>query len=238
MRNNLKINYQKAYGRSYYEAFIASQKTERDKNFSQYLNLILKEKKDHITRVLDSGCGQGGFLKICEDYGIKELYGVDVSKYAIQTAGMRTKAKLKEMNLENSKLPYSDHFFDLVVAIDVIEHLFNTDFFFKEVARVLKEDGIFFLTTENSKSLFDKLFSSFFPHHDVHINLQKEDFWTSALLRTGFKNAEIKGIVLHGFPPLLGLRNLLRKFKIPVSVHPIFSPLRTFSGTLIMFARK
>lgn len=236
-RKTQVINFQKAYGRSYYEVFIAPQKPEKEKNFTEYLRLIL-ERKPMIERVLDAGCGQGGFLDVCERRGIHKLYGIDVSSYAINSVKKRTKAKLLQMNLEGRKLPYKARFFDLVVAIDVIEHFRYTKAFFKEVARVLKDDGLFFVTTENSGALFDKLFSPFYPRHEVHINLQKEEYWNRVLFQSGFHRIENKGIVLHGFPPPLNLRNFLRKLKVPVLVRPIFSPLRTFSGTLVIFAQK
>lgn len=232
-----KADYQKAYGRDYFEVFIDSQKQERDVNFAHYFKII-KEIKLSINSILDLGCGQGGFLKVCEDKGIKKLYGIDVSNYALKTAREKTSAELKQMDLEGVKLPFSKDSFDLVVAMDVVEHFRDTDKLFKEIYRVLKRSGLFFLTTENSGSLFDMLFSPFYPRHEVHVNLQKEVYWKGSLKSVGFKDIMSRGIVLHGFPPPLNFRNWLRKHNLPVVVQPIFSPLRTFSGTLVMHARK
>lgn len=232
-----KADYQKAYGRDYFEVFIDSQKQERGVNFAHYFKII-KEIKPSISSILDLGCGQGVFLQICEDNGIKKLYGIDVSNYALKTAKERTSVELKQIDLEGAKLPFNKGSFDLVVAMDVVEHFKHTGELFKETYRVLKRGGLFFLTTENSGSLFDKLFSPFYPRHEVHVNLQKEVYWRGQLRQVGFKDIMARGIVLHGFPPPLNFRNWLRKHNVPVVVQPIFSPLRTFSGTLVIHARK
>lgn len=231
------LDYQEIYDKNYYKIFIKVQKTEKKINFTQYLNFILKE-KDKVNSVLDIGCGEGGFLEVCNEYKIPKLVGVDISRYAITIAKKNTKAKLLQLNLENQKLPFGDSEFDVIVAMDIIEHLKNTRFLFKELYRVLDKDGLLFLTTENSHSLFDKLFSPFFPHHKEHINLQKESYWIKSLQQAGFRYIKTRGIVLHGFPPLLGFRNWLKRRKVPVVVRPIFSPYHSFSGTLVIFASK
>ncbi|MFC1734044.1 methyltransferase domain-containing protein [candidate division KSB1 bacterium] len=46
-------------------------------------------------------------------------------------------------------LPYEDHFFDTVYLGELIEHLDNPGLALSEVARVLKEDGVFILDTPN-----------------------------------------------------------------------------------------
>lgn len=235
MKNSL--NYQKEYGKSYFEQFIAPQKTEKNKNFQAYLKLILAKKRN-IKSVLDLGCGEGEFLKICSENNIKDLAGVDISEYAITKARKIKNAKITKVNLEKQPLSYKNAKFDLVVAIDIVEHVINTDFLFSEIFRVLKNNGLLFITTENHGSSFDKIFSPFFPRHSGHINLQKSSYWENKLKDPGFKRIDIKGILFHGFPPFLKLRNFLRHFKIPVIVDPIFFSFRDFTGTLVIFANK
>jgi SAM-dependent methyltransferase len=50
--------------------------------------------------------------------------------------------------------PFPDGSFDLIIASDVIEHIRDTDTFLSEVARLLKPEGQFFLSTPNYASLF------------------------------------------------------------------------------------
>lgn len=62
-------------------------------------------------------------------------------------------------------IPFSDSIFDLVIAIEVIErieHYEDIIFFFNEIHRVLKDGGIFKLTTPNGICGFNHL-----THHRV-----------------------------------------------------------------------
>ena len=68
-------------------------------------------------KILDVGCGKGFFLKDLKDYNDTfQLYGVDISKYAIKNAHPDIK---KLITLSNaSKLKWKDNFFDLVVSFN------------------------------------------------------------------------------------------------------------------------
>lgn len=235
MRN--KIDYQKEYGRDYYESFLGSQNAEKDANFSYFLRSIL-EKKENIKSVLDIGCGKGGFLAACYQSGISDLYGVDISQYALGVAKKLKGAKLYKVNLEKDPLPFGNNQFDCVAAIDIVEHVKNSAKLLGESFRVLKKGGIFFITTENTGSLFSLFFSRFFEEHSGHINLQPAANWEKDLTRYGFSEIKMRGIMLHGFPPLLDFRNFLRKFKIPTIAHPVVFPVRTLTGTLVISATK
>ena len=235
MKNSL--DYQKEYDRDYYEKFLGSQNAEKDGNFSYFWQLIVREKKQ-IGSVCDVGCGKGGFLRICKEEGVSDLNGVDVSKYALNVARKVGGAKLYPVNLERVKLPFGDRKFDLVAAIDIVEHVKNSDNLFSEMFRVLKKGGLLFVTTENTGSLFSFMFSPFFKSHTGHINLQSEREWIKIFEKHGFSKIKSRGIVLHGFPPLLNFRNLLRKVKIPVIARPIVFPARTLTGTLVISATK
>ncbi|MDD5503615.1 MAG: methyltransferase domain-containing protein [Candidatus Thermoplasmatota archaeon] len=68
----------------------------------------------------------------------------------IETIGSET------CDMEKEKLPYPDEIFDLVIMAEVLEH-FRSDpaFALKECHRILKKDGILFVTTPNAQSLVD-----------------------------------------------------------------------------------
>ncbi len=92
--------------------------------------------------------------KLKDDFGI-DAYGIDISENAVKLANQRG-VKAKKHNLEN-RLPYPDNHFDLIVSCEVIEHLYDTDFFIKELRRVLKKKGFFILTTPNLVSLTNRM---------------------------------------------------------------------------------
>jgi SAM-dependent methyltransferase len=88
-------------------------------------------------RILDVGCGTGANLQMLGDHGVAE--GVDVSPEAIEFCRARGLSRLKQGAAE--ALPYEDASFDLVTALDVVEHLDDDVAGLKEVQRVLRPRG-------------------------------------------------------------------------------------------------
>jgi SAM-dependent methyltransferase len=87
-------------------------------------------------RILDVGCGTGANLEMLAQFGDAE--GVDVSDDALEFC------KLKGLNVHKGlaeSLPFADESFDLVTALDVVEHLDDDIAGLKEMNRVLKSDG-------------------------------------------------------------------------------------------------
>lgn len=97
-------------------------------------------------RVLDAGCGSGGFSGVLTARGHK-VCGIDISPSAIEKARRRApQSKFEVCSLE-SRLPFEDEAFDAVWSTEVIEHLFQPDFFLKEACRILRPGGRIILTT-------------------------------------------------------------------------------------------
>jgi len=88
-------------------------------------------------RILDVGCGTGANLKMLAKYG--EAEGVDISPQAVEFCGERGLDCVKLGAIE--QLPYADASFDLVTALDVIEHLDDDRVGLREIRRVLRRDG-------------------------------------------------------------------------------------------------
>lgn len=106
---------------------------------------------------LDYGCGGGYIIQyFLENANSVKVYGTDMSPSCV----MLCNDKLK--NYENFKgvkkfdgnsLPFSDNFFHVITATEVVEHLLpeHRGVFFREVKRVLKPNGIFLITTPNEE---------------------------------------------------------------------------------------
>ncbi len=88
-------------------------------------------------RILDVGCGTGANLKMLAAYGKAE--GVDISPQAVDFCHERGLNSVKLGAIE--QLPYESDSFELVTALDVIEHLDDDIAGLREMRRVLRRDG-------------------------------------------------------------------------------------------------
>lgn len=113
-------------------------------------------------KILDIGCGNGGYLSILRDCGW-EVYGFDFSEKAVKYAkNERGLVNVKQSKVEN--IDYPENFFDLVTMNHLIEHLPNPKNSLIEAKRVLRKGGILIVTTPNFSSLNAKIFGkNWFP---------------------------------------------------------------------------
>lgn len=89
-------------------------------------------------KICDAGCGEGFIVKYLEKKFEKtEFYGFDRSEEAIKIAEKNTnRAKYSVDNVYNCK--YSDNEFDVVMLLEVLEHLENPQKALKEIIRITK----------------------------------------------------------------------------------------------------
>jgi SAM-dependent methyltransferase len=110
---------------------------------------LLKDLNVKGERYLDLGCGSGGFtVQMAREVEACELYGVDIAADAVRRASERG-IQARCLDLSRDSLPFSEGSFDLITAIEVIEHLTDTDKFLLEVHRCLRNEGYFVVTTPN-----------------------------------------------------------------------------------------
>ena len=89
--------------------------------------------------VLDVGCGYGWLLDAFE--GARSLSGIDIAHHAIEEASNRMPQRFfKQANLQDP-IPFS-HRFDLILAINVIEHLTDPEAGITSIANATKPNGI------------------------------------------------------------------------------------------------
>lgn len=101
-------------------------------------------------RVLDIGCYDGTISKLIEKDN-NDVYGCDTSKNAIKLAIQKgIKADYADV-VEN--LPYQESFFDVVVAGEIIEHIFDTHKFLENIRIILKQKGHLIISTPNLATL-------------------------------------------------------------------------------------
>jgi ubiquinone/menaquinone biosynthesis C-methylase UbiE len=101
-------------------------------------------------RVLEIGCGRGaGACLIQEEFNPAMLHAFDLDHQMILMAGRYLKpehqAKISLYVGDALKLPYRDGVLDVVFGFGVLHHLPDWQNGLKEISRVLKPGGIYFL---------------------------------------------------------------------------------------------
>lgn len=121
---------------------------ERNEKFEDYpRNLSLKEFFKAKEKVLDVGCGDGTVGEyLIKNYNC-EVYGIDISKSAVEKA--KKKNVKAVLGSSEERLPFENETFDSVFWGDNAEHLFDPLSTAKEIKRVLKKDGRLILSCPN-----------------------------------------------------------------------------------------
>jgi SAM-dependent methyltransferase len=136
--------------------------------------------------VLDAGCGTGyGSAELARVAG--RVVGVDVDADAVAYARSRYGGENVEFEaMDVASLAFDDASFDVVVSFETIEHLPDRDAFLREVARVLRPEGTFVVSTPNAPRTTEQPEN---PHHRVEYS--REDF--EHLLSDRFARVELYG---------------------------------------------
>jgi len=143
------------YGEKWYTAFddpIALLRAENKVKVPWILEYLRTQNKNHHT-VLDVGCG-GGFLSNDLALAGFKVTGEDLSLESLKVAEVYDKTRtVKYEQADAFHLPYPNESFDVVTAMDFLEHVDDPARVIKEFSRVLKPGGLFFFHTFNRNFL-------------------------------------------------------------------------------------
>lgn len=108
------------------------------KYFKNIINFV--EVRPRGGRYLDVGCAFGLLLREVSP-NFDEIHGCDISRYAIEKAKKNApKASLAVVNLDWD-FPYPKGFFDVITALDVLEHTRNLEENFRKISASVKDGG-------------------------------------------------------------------------------------------------
>tara|TARA_B100001245_G_scaffold227821_1_gene204550 strand:- start:388 stop:1116 length:729 start_codon:yes stop_codon:yes gene_type:complete len=119
-------------------------------NLINDFNLINKKKPLDGLKILDIGCGGGLLSEPMARLGAK-VTGIDPVKRNIEIAKhhlKRSKLDIKYFNFSPEKFK-SNNKYDVILNMEIVEHVENVDFFIKQSAKFLKKSGIIFIATLN-----------------------------------------------------------------------------------------
>ncbi|NVN93002.1 MAG: class I SAM-dependent methyltransferase [Desulfuromonadales bacterium] len=154
--------------------YSAKQKLDRCKK------MLNSKASNKSIRILDVGCGSGNFVSVARDLGY-DAYGIDP----------HLPSHCQKPYLENKNLDeISTSSFNIVVLLNVAEHLVSPREFFMEVYRILANDGIVLLTCPYGNSLARKFYQKKWNHLLLDEHLL---FWTPKSLSIMFSEIGFKG---------------------------------------------
>jgi methionine biosynthesis protein MetW len=87
------------------------------------------------SRVLDLGCGDGALLDILRRERQCRGFGIEIDD-AMVAACVRRDVKVLQLNLEEGLALFEDRSFDVVLQLETLQHLRNTERMLRETARV------------------------------------------------------------------------------------------------------
>ena len=163
---------------------------------------FLKFFRKHVPpnmKILDLGAGHGAFTKTLYEMGY-EVYACDLFPEIFEFEPV----ECKKIDITSS-FPYEDDTFDVVVAIEVSEHITDHQIFFRETNRILKPGGRLYISTPNILSIKSRVrflktgfFYTFIPldmkNHDglQHVSSLTLDQYNYLAIQNNYREAEVE----------------------------------------------
>ena len=137
-------------------------------------------------RVLEIGCGNGFFLKEFQELGY-DCIGIEPSPKAAQFANTVNKLNVKHGFLDSKSFEVES--FDIILLMDVIEHLYKPNELIELCNKFLKKRGILVILTGDIESKNAKLWKQkwFYLYSWEHISFFNEKSIRFLLEKNGFK---------------------------------------------------
>lgn len=123
-----------------------------EKTFTRRLKQIAPYKSSG--RALDIGCGPGYFLSAAQKMGF-DVYGLDPSDYIVEMAKKAWGERVQLGLIESAN--YEPESFDLIVAFDTFEHIYDPNKFLQAIHSFLKPGGVLAITTPDPTSTLSKI---------------------------------------------------------------------------------
>ena len=157
----------------------------------------------HDARILDVGCGAGLFFDALEPFGRVE--GIESDPIAVAQSGKwRSRIHLGDVETFTSDKP-----FDVILALDVVEHIRTPAVMLRHAARLLASDGRMVITTP----AFDWLWTS---HDKLNHHVKR---YTAVEIRALIREAGLQPVdTRYLFQSLIVPKLLVRTME---ALHPV-----------------
>jgi len=109
-------------------------------------------------RVLDVGCGYGGFMVAAGRAGAREVVGIDTNPRVLELAPLllsdyEVEARLEQVDLTDPAVPARLGRFDVIICNDVLEHVTSVETAVGNLSSMLARSGRVFLEIPNGNAV-------------------------------------------------------------------------------------
>lgn len=173
---NPRTDFAELYDRDYYEGRGADRSVDYEREVSDHRTVRTYEWRGLVglvrslrdltpsTTWLDYGAGLGGLVRYLRDGGIADAVGFDQG-YA---ASRMEAAQIPTLSLE--ELEGASRRFDVVTAVEVVEHAVDPMVSLRQMAGVLRSGGVLVVTTGNAGPFRTRLSAWSYVLPDVHVS--------------------------------------------------------------------
>ena len=133
-----------------------------DENWREIFGLVVEEADLRGQRVLDCGCGTGRLSLALAEQGIARVWGVDPESSMLEVAREKLPAEVGLKLGRAEHLPFRDRWFDRAVMW-LVCHLVERPAAFRELHRVLVDDGRLAIVTFDPDHFSDFWLNALFP---------------------------------------------------------------------------
>lgn len=200
---------------------------------------FLQQKYNFKGEILELGAGSCWFSALISKIPkVQNIYALDISKELLETIGNKViidlkgnREKIKFINADFHKLPFTDNKFDIIVCDASLHHAQNLPVLLKEANCVLKNDGLLIAIREPLKSFLYSCNLKKFGRKEIKKgateNIYSKTEWKKCFEQAGFelsfleefnkndkKTKTLKTFILKPFNGILFSRYYLFAVKI------------------------
>ena len=155
MRTYLRDNIDQFDTAKDHDYFFTKDHQLREEISIKLIQEVIDKKAKQPQKILSIACSTGVIEEKIKDRLGLTVFGIDGAKKSLATAHKR--GIITKCADVSEPLPFENNYFDFVFAGEIIEHLFDSRFFLKEIHRVLKINGYLILSTPNLARIDDRL---------------------------------------------------------------------------------
>lgn len=128
-------------------------------------------------KILDIGCGIGSFCSMVKGVNEQsEVWGVDISEEAIYANKIDAPQCKFYCNVVGELKDIPKEYFDVVFSGETLEHLDDPSQLFKDAYSVLKNGGLFILTTPDRNAVTSPEHMWSYDHDDINALYKEHGF--------------------------------------------------------------